>query len=326
MSEILAVDIGYSNLKMCIGNINSEPTASIYPAGAAPVEHLSNVILPGSQGKGVSVTVGDRKFKAGIQQGSAGEWARVLEQNYSKTDDYKALYYASLLYAERDEIDLVVTGLPTYQCSDKERVDEIKAMMIGEHQITPERKVTVKKVEVFAQPVGAFMDLHSSSNNKELLEKGKVLVVDPGFFSVDWVLINQGAIEMTSSSSSKKAVSVILSEATPLIEEDFGACPQIEELEKAVRDGSYEILVLGKKVDINKYLEKASIKTASIVVREIRNNLRRVDTQPDVILLAGGGAQLYESSIREEFGDGEIIIPNDSVFSNVRGYWFLGRS
>jgi len=326
MNSIIGLDIGYSNIKLVLGDENETPATKIYPAGAAPAEHIANSIIPGQQNTGIAVNVDSKKYIAGFQQSGTSQWTRVLDTNYSRTDDYKALFLASLLYSERDVIDMLVTGLPTYQCLDEKRVNEIKEMMLGEHQITNKRKVTVKNVSVYPQPVGAYIDSHTSSAEKTTLEKGKVLVIDPGFFSVDWVLINSGEIEMSSSSSSTQAVSIILDDTANVIFEDYGARPLIEDLEKSIRDQSFEILVLGKKVKITDYIDQASSRATSSVMREINNKLRQVDTKPDLILLAGGGAEMYKKAIEEAFKTSPVLIPEESVFANARGYWQLGRA
>lgn len=60
--------------------------------------------------------------------------------------------------------------------------------------------MTVKSVVVVPQPAGAYMDIVSSTKDEGLLEvlrEGKTVVIDPGFFSVDWVALEEGRFVIT---------------------------------------------------------------------------------------------------------------------------------
>ncbi|MGX8249714.1 ParM/StbA family protein, partial [Escherichia coli] len=91
--------------------------------------------------------------------------------------------------------------------------------------ITLKRSVTVKSVVVVPQPAGAYMDIVSSTKDEGLLEvlrEGKTVVIDPGFFSVDWVALEEGEVRYHSSGTSLKAMSVLLKTINLLIQEEHG--------------------------------------------------------------------------------------------------------
>ncbi len=137
--------------------------------------------------------------------------------------------------SEQKEIDVLVTGLPVSQYMDVERREALKSRLEGEHQITPKRSVAVKSVVVVPQPAGAYMDVVSSTKDEDLLEiiqGGKTVVIDPGFFSVDWVALEEGEVRYHSSGTSLKAMSVLLQETDRLIQEDHGGAPGIERSRK----------------------------------------------------------------------------------------------
>ncbi len=107
--------------------------------------------------------------------------------------------------------------------------------LTGEHQISPKRKVLVKSVVVVPQPAGAYMDVVSSCDDEELLEiinEGRTVVIDPGFFSVDWVALEEGEVRYQSSGTSLKAMSILLQELNRLIQEDYGTGPGLEKSKK----------------------------------------------------------------------------------------------
>ncbi|MDF5356544.1 ParM/StbA family protein, partial [Vibrio parahaemolyticus] len=186
-----------------------------------------------------------------------------LHGEYPSNNPYKALFYAALLMSEQKEIDVLVTGLPVSQYMDVERREALKSRLEGEHQITPKRSVAVKSVVVVPQPAGAYMVVVSSTKYEFLLEiiQGvKTFVIDPGFFSVDWVALEEGEVRYHSSGTSLKAMSVLLQETDRLIQEDHGGAPGIEKIEKAIRAGKAEIFLYGEKVSIKDYFKKASTK------------------------------------------------------------------
>lgn len=86
-------------------------------------------------------------------------------------------------------------------------------MLKGTHQVTTQRAITVKEVRVVAQPAGAYLDCVMSQDDEETLEifeNGRAIVIDPGFYSVDWVVVQNGEIYHRSSGTSLKAMSRLL--------------------------------------------------------------------------------------------------------------------
>ncbi|MNC46295.1 hypothetical protein D3C76_912430 [compost metagenome] len=78
--------------------------------------------------------------------------------------------------------------------------------MVGVHKIAPHREIEVKAVEVVAQPVGTMRAIYSHYDDAELFDESRVLVLDLGFFSVDWVVFNRSDIVIDSSDSALEAM------------------------------------------------------------------------------------------------------------------------
>ncbi|PKE37679.1 hypothetical protein B4U24_32005, partial [Klebsiella pneumoniae] len=127
-----------------------------------------------------------------------------------------------------------------------------------------------------------------------------------------------------SSGTSLKAMSVLLQETDRLIQEDHGGAPGIEKIEKAIRAGKAEIFLYGEKVSIKDYFKKASTKVAQNALIPMRKSMREDGMDADVVLLAGGGAEAYQDAAKELFPKSRIVLPNESVASNARGFWFCG--
>lgn len=323
---VLGMDIGYSNLKLVMGFKSEEPKTKVLPVGAGPADLMPQQLKGGSTDS-IQVTIDDEKWVAGVEPDRLQGWERELHGDYPSTKTYRALFYAALLLTEQKEIDVLVTGLPVDQFKDEGLRKALEQRLIGEHKITPKRSVTVKSVIVVPQPAGAYMDILTNTTDEGLLEivqEGKTVVIDPGFFSVDWVALEEGEIRFHSSGTSLKAMSVLLHEINVLVQDDHGVAPGLEKIEKAIRAGKTEILLVGEKVPLSDYFDKASSKVATNALVPLRKSMREEGMDADVVLLAGGGAAAYHGAAKELFPRSKIIMSKDSVASNARGFWFCG--
>ena len=321
---VLGVDIGYSNLKLAIGQSGSEPKTIILPAGAGPADRMPERIGGGDDETCLYVSVDNERWAAGVPAGRLQGWERELHPEYPTTKTYKALFHAALLMAEKDSIDLVVTGLPVSQFHEPQRKSDLVQRLKGVHQVTPKRSITVHDVKVLPQPAGAYMDLVQTGGDLGLIEEGRVVVIDPGFFSVDWVALEAGEIRYSSSGTSLQAMSVLLETIDKLISEDHGAKVGMDRLEKAMRTGDLQVLLFGEKVDISPYLNAAMKKVAPVALTAMRQSMRDESINADLVLIAGGGAMAYKEAAKEIFSRSKIIVPEQSVLANVRGFWFYG--
>ena len=285
--NVLGIDIGYSNLKLAYGPQGAEPKVLLRPAGAAPADRLGEKIGGNGEEDFLRVLVNGEPFVAGLSPDRAELWSRELHEDYPSTNSYRALFHAGLLLSELDQIDLVVTGLPVNQYLNPELRERLAAQMQGEHQITPRRKITVSKVKVVPQPVGGFVDHVWSLQDATEIEDSRVLVVDPGFFSVDWVLISNGELRRQSCGTSLEASSVILDEAVRLIAEDFGGNVGRERLEHTLRNGHDQVRLFGERVDVVPYLKKAADKVGPIVSTRLRESLRKENASADMVVNGG---------------------------------------
>ncbi|CAN7636160.1 ParM/StbA family protein [Acidovorax sp. LjRoot129] len=328
--NVVGIDIGYSGLKLAYGPSDGKMKTVLRPAGAAPADRFGSRFDGRSQDEFLHVMVDGVPFIAGVSTDRAEMWERSLHADYAKTDSYKALFHAGLLLSEMKEIDLLVTGLPVNQFQDDARRKELEMRFTGEHQITPKRTVIVKKVKVVAQPIGGMLDYinqaQADNDHVEITDEHRVLVVDPGFYSLDWVLVSNGQLQRQSSGTSIKASSVLLEQAGILIAQEYGSKPSIEAIENALRNGKDTILLAGDRVELKPYLSKASESLASVTATSIQKSLRVESMSPDVVVLVGGGAPLFHDAIQGAFPKLKVVTPKDPVLANARGFWLMGAS
>ncbi|MCX8050129.1 MAG: plasmid stability protein StbA, partial [Methylohalobius sp.] len=158
----------------------------------------------------------------------------------------------------------------------------------------------------------------------EVLAEGRGLGVDPGHFSFDWVLIQQGELQKRSCGSSVEAMAALLEGAAAKIGEDFGGRVEADRIEQALQEGKEHILLFGRKVEIAPYVEQAVREVVPVAVERLRVAMRRQEGDLDALVLVGGGAAWWEGGIRELFPKVPVIRPVDPILANARGFFELG--
>ncbi len=322
---LAALDVGYSNLKLMAGVRGGTPTATVLPAGAGPATAmpLHPQTAPGAGARigqdGLAVQVDGAAWAAGVEPSRLQNWERELHPDYPATAGFRALVHAALLAAGHERIDMLVTGLPVSQWLDPAAREALQGRLTGTHAVTPARSVEVADVQVLPQPAGAYFDF--AATEPDVVAEARILVVDAGFFSVDWVLFDEGAMRGINSGTSTAAVSLVLEEAADLIRRDHGSRIARDLLERAVRNGTASVPLFGRPVELAPYLTEAAKQTSHVAVTAIRQTLRGERREVDVVLLAGGGAETYAAATRAAFPRARVAVPENPVLANVRGFW-----
>ena len=327
---VMGMDIGYSNLKLRFGYAGEDSEALIRPVGAAPEKYLPMQIAGGisSIDGGVFVTINDESWVAAVEPDQLQGWDRELHPDYPSSNQYYALFKAALTYSGVDVVDVLVTGLPVDQYKDKSKQDALVNKLTGVHQITNKKSVEVKRVIVVAQPSGAYMNLiHEKQSDEDLMDvimDGRTIVIDSGFFSSDWVILEQGAIRYNSSGTSLKAMSRVLEETSQGIARDYGYLVPVEKIERAIRQNKSHVVVTGKKVALEEYFKAAAYKVSTEALIPLQTSMRDEDVYTDVLLLAGGGGSAYKKAAKNIFPDALVMSTSESALDNANGFYFTG--
>lgn len=324
MEFVLGLDIGYSNLKTAMGHVGRGPKTSIVPSGAAPEDRLPHGIRIAEEG--TRLFVGEEPWRVGLGHGRFDLWQRSLHGNYTETPTYRALFYSALMMSGEKKVDRLVTGLPVRQWLDGKTRENLKTLLTGTHQILPGRKVPVSKVDVIPQPLGAYLDMYWKAGEEiSALSEGRVLVIDPGFYSVDWVIIDGGALRHSASGSSLDAMSVLLQETSTLIAEAHEGNVNIDRLEEALRFGRNRVFLFGHEIALKPFLQKASAVVTRQALEAIQQSIRRESGSVDIVILAGGGAPLYREGVLHQFGKSKVLMNPEPELANARGFYFYGE-
>lgn len=327
MTYCLGLDIGYSNLKITMGEADRPQREIVLPAGAGPAAKMPTRLSSHESDNAIHVMIDNEPWVAGVPTDFLENWERDLHSDYPSTRNYRALLHAALLKSGRDRIDRLVTGLPVDQYLDYGRRDQLVANLQGTHQVTAKQAVEVGEVVVLPQPVGAYLHLLSIANEEliDLLEEGLVIVLDPGYFSVDWVAMQGRSLRKGSSGTSQKAMSRVLEEASRLVVEEHGsgACTK-EKLENAIRQGRETVLAFGNRVPVKPFFDEAVKAVAPQAMSSLRQAMREEDRGADIILLAGGGGAAFAEAAREVFPKSRVEVPEKPVLANAQGFYFYG--
>jgi len=319
---IVGLDIGYSNLKVCFGTSNKDMSKHVFPVGVVIDDRRDG--LRGTTPKGSEIVkVDEQQYIACLSPSDiALDYQRVLLENYPETIEYKALLHASLIKTKSSVIDLIVTGLPVDQFITPGKREALTQLIKGTHEVFEGVFVEVKDVIVVPQPLGSY-SLETSSND-DLLDS-LVLVLDPGFFSVDWAVMQDGNLLRGALGTSKLAISSIYEEAVRLIRNETGGRTNINMIEKAIVHQREYIKVFGERVQLTPFLEQATVSISSNIKKELESVLRKSNIDIDYVLLTGGGSMLYKNIAKEMFPHSKTITTNEYVLSNAKGFYQIAK-
>lgn len=246
---------------------------------------------------------------------------RTLNDQYINTTQYKALFYGALHYMNEDVIDLLVVGLPV--SNFKTQSQKLKEIMTGTHKINSKKTIEVKNVLVVMQPMGALKYCLIDPALKDLdIAHSNNLIIDPGFFTFDFVMASGSKIIENKSDSPPGGVNRVLHAIAESISNKIGKKYENHNaIDKGLR--KRKLKIAGKEEDLLEHIKntKSIIESPIIYMKNIIGDGGDVDN----ILLAGGGASIFEKTIKEFYPDRDIIKLPDSNVINVKGYQAIGE-
>jgi len=261
------------------------------------------------------VMVNERMYHVGED---AGNTIKELNEDFIHTDHYMALYLAGLTRFKQKKIDHLVTGLPVNQYAKLK--DALKARLEGTHLINDKLSVDVKRVTIIPQPMGSLID-HCIKKNIKNRRTLSLVVIDPGHFSFDWLVVRNGSIDYAQSGSLNEGVGAVIDEIHRQIAKDHdNDSPSHAKIDIALRNNDATITMYGKAINLKTYIDRAMSKQGGNAVRILKNTITNLQ-DIDSFILTGGGAKLYEKVIETAFKKHKVEVLNDSVMANARGYY-----
>lgn len=331
MSTVLVgLDIGFGNTKIAhqIGD-PGQVKLHRFASGACPLDVLP-VTLDGSRNLcgGRRVSVNGEDWVAGIDSHYMSGYTRPLSDDYTRTTDWLALAHAAFVHIGQRRISCLVAGLPVSDFYTSGRRESVVERLQAVHRVGSDATVEVQEVVVVPQPLGAYgawVAQHEASRERPVDRDAMVLVIDPGHYSVDWVLMQGSSIRKQSSKSSTLAGSELLRRVSVLLKDRHRQTVSIDRLEARVRHGDL-LMDLGQiQINLAEYLQLAAKQVVDSVIRDVRTTLTSVTDGLYGVVIAGGGASIYEEAVAAAFPDTNVFLLPDSIMGNAIGFLQFAR-
>lgn len=333
---VRSVDVGYGHIKFSDGrDANNRIQCDSFPS-RSPIAHEKTIVNGGIMHSRDTflVEVNGQRYEVGravalaTQSNHEGE---NLDSEFSMSDVYTARLYGALSYmlptVRSHVIDYLVMGLPLNTV--KRLAPELAKRFSGEHIVNISgAKIEIKECHIYPQPLGAYMAYLNEHHNKKQSSRGSpmALVVDPGYNTVDWfVCKGMSANDVRSNAVMRGMSSVLRAIAEKIIaskDTDATTSELVRRLDESMSQ-NLPFSIYGKEVDLKPYLA-AGAGVIEEAVQAIKNSVGS-GADIDVILVAGGGANLYADALRKKFPHHEVTVLNTPALANVRGFQLIGE-
>lgn len=334
---VRAIDVGYGNVKFTTSHDDAfgKIECSQFPS-RSPIAGDKGIAAGLLQGrKTVVVDVNGTNYEVGYDvvkaQGTFDETS-VLNKDFCLSDAYMARLKGALAYIKMDasftgdNLALLVLGLPVSTFRNEQLRNKLKQRVLGTHDLPDGKVIKVERVLVMPQPMGAYFEYAFEHSMFEKMQEQNNLIIDPGFLTFDW-LMSAGLVPIDARSDSvNRGMSSVLKAVAEESKRKEGWETDVSLLVKLLEEHfrlGRPYNVYGVERDVSNYIGpgKAIINEA---VAALGNS---VGDGADIqnIILSGGGAVLYLDAIKEKFKHHKIIVMENPVFSNVRGFQLAGE-
>ena len=314
-SAVLAVDVGRSFTNYLGAGMESPEG---FPSRAARIEDAPRTMSGGL-------------MEGGIDLGDDGTWITALpprthheslhHDTFFKTAAYKALVFEAMARSKLTKIGLLVLGLPTFYFADASK-EELVAAFAGTFEIRGQ-SYTVDRVKVLDQAIGAAPILTDAKGPK--LDYGDRLILDFGLRTTDAAVVTPSwTIKRQYSMSSGIACHDVCERASASL---HPVKVDAEEIDARLRSGEMKFTMGKVDIDLQAAVDKAAAEVTPEIVAEITGKYRNFD-DIGAIILAGGGAPIFERPFTEAFADHEtitVVALEDPATANVRGFFMIGE-
>lgn len=326
---ILALDVGYGNVKGFGASAGNPRLEQSFHFPSLAVLDPSGKDLSTAYGPKLNVcrvVVDDREYFVGEDAGLLirRPMRSALSRDYSKSATYRALVLAALHKSKLIEIDVLALGLPAEYSQDATLIDGLKATFTGTHQCA-ERKVTVREVAVYSQPVGGMASFAFEPGTMDFMKHNDCLLIDPGYNTVDWTMVKSSKVIRTPCDSVSGGMEYFFRDLKQLLLNKY---PELEfntylRLGDAVR-GEKPLVLRSKPLDISAEVEAA----LPAWFPSIEGMIGTVGSLTSFggIFVVGGAADIFTRALRLYDPDIQVRSPEaPAILANARGFYVMAR-
>ena len=252
----------------------------------------------------------------------------MLDENFALSEHYAARLFGALNYLSPGlpdyAIDVLVLGLPlnTYPKHHKALAERFT----GQHVINDANDtLQIRSCHVYPQPLGSYASYILGLGQSQ----GKApfaLSIDPGYNTVDWfVCQGMSANDVRSGAVQRGMGAVLRAIAEDMIKtHSFDATPVelVRAIDRAMSTGS-KLEIYGREFDLSDHMA-AGNEVIQEAAQAVKNSVGS-GSDIDVIIMTGGGAELYRDVIQDKFPRHKVITLSSPALANVRGFHLLGE-
>ena len=297
------------------------------------------------------VSYGGESFEVGkgvVHNLVASDFGRDMTDKYYDSKVYHALMRGALASIDEPVITTLVLGLPMNHFENKERIAKLCSEYTGPIELGSGKTVNILKTIVHPQPMGGYLSLgHEIDGINEALKsypkcgieplKGpadlqnlNVLVVDPGEFTLDWLMMTpSGPAQRVSNAISDAGRHRVLRDVHKMLSAEinrplgvsfYTAIDEALRTKKPIRIGG-----LAYRLDTKEY-QAIIDKAVEDPVRQLLEGLRGADDRVDLVAVLGGSPIEIADAIRRARPNLPLFVPSEltgqraSMFANLRGF------
>lgn len=361
-SEAEAIDLGFGQTKRTgwslvddeenpgtkkvVRSFHSFESIAI-PSNPAEIRDLAN-----KSRQTVDVPVAGGSYEVGpeIRTAMTGhDFGKDMTDGFYRTHVYEALMKGALRYMGLEHIGVLCLGLPInqWQMPDRRRFLEEKysgEIILGEDPDTKKQlSVVIDKVVVRPQPLGSYLE---AFNHLELINNAiataqknggglppledtqelhelNVLTIDPGEYTLDWLMVNKGNISPKASGAVSDAgrhrvVTAVTKHLEGKIGTSLAGLTWMSNIDQCLRTGA-KFKHSGRLYDLKEF-EGVMREAINDPIARMFDGLQSLGDALDLIVVVGGHPDLWLEAIQKRYpAIPSLILPN-SMYSNVQGF------
>lgn len=323
---VRAIDLGFGFTKMIETVKGGEAKAKAFPSIAAKASkktlgggHFAERDTETIEHDGILYEVGQDAAMA-----MTGYKGRVLDNRYIYSDTYQAIMKGALKMMRLNHIDLLVLGSPVKNY--EEAAAHLKKTWEGTINLSTtsgeNRKVKINQVKVIPQPIGGLAWYGHNNNEYNKLRQEINLVIDPGHFTLDW-LVSHGMKMTPYSGSYEGGMAFVIKSIAQELGVDEGSQVTLNNIDECLYKGK-PFYLNGKNCDLTGLMPIAQ-KTIRDSIDVMAANLGNAVQDVKNIILLGGAAELYAKEIKKLYPNHQIKIAKEPNLSNVLGFQWIGE-
>ncbi|TBR76744.1 MAG: hypothetical protein EPN64_05840 [Burkholderiaceae bacterium] len=279
---------------------------------------------------------------------SFGDFGRQLDDSFYNSAPYHALMRGALAYMGEEHIDVLVLGLPVSHFRDPAKPAALKNAYTGLISIDKDKSVQIDKVIVRPQPMGGFYSLDRNipeinetilkypqsglqplKDWDDLLDTMTIVAVDPGEYTLDWLLVNKGEpntdVSGAAGDAGRHRVLNAVKEHLEVTLSRRIAPSNLQRLDESLRKGT-PFKLEGRMVDMkDPEIAAAARRAVRDPVGIMFNGIKGAWDVIDMVVMVGGHPADYADEISSRMPDMPIFTPPHSVFSNVEGLQLIAE-